>query len=122
MGVERAIEQAEVHGAGRGGELEAVGGAEAGQAVGALLEFVADAETPLGRVFCGLAEGGEVQAAGVVAANDHGEGVFKAERRGDDDVVAGGVEGADGGEDALRNRRSSGCLRMAVRAVPVYST
>ena len=37
---------------------------------------------------------------GVVGADDHGEGVFEAERRLDADVVARGVEGADGGEDA----------------------
>jgi hypothetical protein len=45
---EGAIEQAEVHDAGRAGEVQVVGGGEAGQAVGSRLELVADAEAELG--------------------------------------------------------------------------
>jgi len=108
VGVKGAIEQAEVHGAGWGSEAEAVGGAEAGKAVGALLEFIADAETPPRGVAGRLGERGELKAAGVVAADDHGEGVFEAEGLGGDDVVAGGVETADGLEDAGGVSRFSG--------------
>jgi len=102
MGVESTVEQAEVHGARGCGELEAVGCGETGQAVGALLKLVAHAETPIGRVLRGLGECGEVQAAGVIATNDHGEGVFKTQRLGDGDVVALGVEAPDGVESGLR--------------------
>ena len=49
----------------------------------------------------GLAQGGQVQAAGVVSTNDHGEGIFKAQRLRDGDVVARGVEAADGVENGL---------------------
>ncbi len=45
---------------------------------------------------------------GVVGADDHGEGVFEAEWRFDADVVARGVERADGGEDG-------GCVALAGR-------
>ena len=69
IGPDGAVEQAEVHGAGRAGEAETVGCGKAGQAVGALLELVAHAETPLGGVGGGLAEGGEVQAASICAAS-----------------------------------------------------
>src|ERR1700751_4717497 len=101
-GVEGAVEKAEVHGAGGSGKLESVRGAEAGKAVGALLEFVADTELPFWRVLCGLAEGSEVQAAGVVSADDHGEGVVEAEGRTDGDMVFRGVEAAHGIENLLR--------------------
>ena len=50
MSIERAIEQAEVHGAGRGGEFQPVGGAQTGKPVGALFEFISDAEAPQRRV------------------------------------------------------------------------
>ena len=98
---------------------------KAGQAVGARFELVADAEAELGGDAGGVGDGVEVEALGVVGADDHGEGVFEAERRFDADVVARGVERADGGEDAGGSRwpgGGSGCLRMAVSAVPVYST
>jgi len=121
MGVESTVEQAEVHGARGCGELEAVGCGETGQAVGALLKLVAHAETPIGRVLRGLGECGEVQRRASSPTNDHGEGVFKTQRLGDGDVVARGVE-APTVSRADCGSRLTGCLRIAVRAVPVYST
>ena len=79
--------------------MEVVGGAEAGETVGALGEFVAYAEAPVGGVGGDVGDGFEVEAAGVVAANDHGEGVLEAEAGEDADVVELVVEGGDGGVD-----------------------
>src|SRR5579863_4853967 len=41
-----------------------------------------------------------MKSLGVVAADDHGEGVFKAERRAGGDLVAGFVETLNCGKDA----------------------
>jgi hypothetical protein len=73
----------------RGGpvELQPIGFAEAGQAVGALLEFVADAKFPVRRVLRRLGESRQVQPPRVVAANDHGKGVLETEGRADGDLV-----------------------------------
>jgi hypothetical protein len=99
MVIEGAIEEAEIHRSRRASEVEAVGGAETGEAVGALLEFVTDTETHLPGEFCGLAECGDVKALSVVAADDHGEGIVEAEGRGYGDLEALVVEAADGRED-----------------------
>ena len=120
--IECAVEQAEVHGARRSVEMQIVSGAQPGQAVGALLEFVSNAEAPLRRVGRGLAECGEMKALRVVSADDHGEGIFEAERFGDGDAVARCIEPAHSRENRVSGLRSTGCLRMAVSAVPVYST
>jgi len=63
----------------------------------------------------------QMEIFGVVAADDHGEGVFKAEGLGDFEVEAIGVElldaVIDGGGIACGDS-----FKTAVRAVPVYST
>jgi hypothetical protein len=97
---EGAVEQAEIHGAGRAGEVQVVCGGEAGQAIGARLELVTDAKAELRGDAGGVGDGVEIEATGVVGADDHGKGVLEAERRLDVDFVARFVEAADGGENA----------------------
>ena len=58
---EGAVEQAEIHGA-QGGEVQVVGGGEAGEAVGAGLELVADAEAQLRGELGRVGDGVEVEA------------------------------------------------------------
>jgi len=98
---ESAIEEAEVHYIGRGGKVECVAAAPAAETVGALEEFVADADAPLGVDRSEIGHGAEMEALGVVAADDHGEGVFEAERLGEFEIEALGVllfyAGVDGG-------------------------
>ena len=65
---------------------------EAAEAVGALKEFVADAGAPLGSDGRDIGDGAEVEILGVVAADDHGEGVFEAKRFGDFEAETIGVE------------------------------
>ncbi len=93
-----AVEQAEVHDAGRG-KGEAVGLFEAGEAVGPGLELVADTEAHVGRVGLQVGDGLEVEPVGFGAGHDHGEGVLEAEAALDLDVEAGVVERGDGVED-----------------------
>ncbi len=88
---ERAVDEAEVHDAGRRGEMQPVELAPAGEAVGALEEFVAEAGAHFGGVRDDVAGVAEVEALGVFAADDHGEGVFEAKRLGDFEVEALGV-------------------------------
>ena len=121
VGVEGTIEQAEIHDAWRPSESEAIGLGQSRKAVRALFKFISDSEAPLRRVLRGLAQRGQVQPARIVAANHHGECVFKTERRADGDAVTRRVEAADRIENGL-GVAIKGCLRMAVSAVPVYST
>ena len=99
------------------GEFESVGRAQPRQAIGPLLKFIAHAETPMRRVLRGLAQGRQMQSARIVAADHHGEGVFKSQRRRNDDVVSRGIESADVSRDGLRiavNRLfENGCKRRA---------
>ena len=96
---EGAIDEAEVHDFGGFGKAEMVAGAEAGEAVGALEKFVADAGAPFGGERGDVGERLEVEIFGVVTADDHGEGVFEAEWLGDFQVEAVGVELLHAGED-----------------------
>jgi len=100
--------------------VEAVGCSEAGRRR-ARLELIATPSRHCARAWshrrwC------EAETLRVVAADDHGEGVFKAQRRFHADVIARGVERADGGEDAGRMCVLSGCLRMAVSGCRCNST
>src|SRR5260370_33166869 len=56
--------------------------APAAEAVGALEEFVADAGAPFGSNGSNVGDFLEMEIFGVVAANDHGEGVSETERLG----------------------------------------
>lgn len=56
-----------------------VASAPAGEAVGALEEFVADTGTPFGSERGDVGNGAEVKTLGVIAADDHRECVFKTE-------------------------------------------
>lgn len=91
MGNESAVDQAEVHDVRLIGEMEMVAGAPAGEAVGALEEFVADANAPSWRDGGDIGGGAELEALGIVAADDHGESVLEAERLGDFEMEALGV-------------------------------
>src|ERR1700678_372687 len=77
MSIERSVEQAEVHSTRRGGEFQPVGLTQAGQAIRALLKFISDSQAPLGRVWRGLAQCGQMEGARVFATNDHGKSIFE---------------------------------------------
>jgi len=85
---ESAIEEAEVHDVGLRGEVESVTSAPTAETVGALEEFVADTGAPLWGDGGEVGHGEEVEALRVVATDDHGESVFKAERLGENEVEA----------------------------------
>lgn len=85
---ESAIEEAKVHDVGRRGEVEMVAVAPATETVGALEKFVADADAPLGGNGDKVRHTAEVELVGVSLADDHSEGVGKAQRFGDVKVEA----------------------------------
>src|SRR6266853_5646553 len=89
---EGTVDEAEIHHLGRFGEMEIVAIAPAAEAVGALEEFVADAGAPFGSNGSNVGDFLEMEIFGVVAANDHGEGVFETEWLGDFEMEAIGVE------------------------------
>ena len=64
----------------------------------------------------------EMELLRVVAANDHGERVFEAERLGNFEIEALGVVLFDAMVDGGGIAVAGDSLRTAVRAVPVYST
>src|SRR5260370_11720864 len=76
---EGAVDEAEIHDAGRGGKMQTVKLAPAAKTVRALEEFVSETRAHLGSVGNDVAGVLQVQALGVVTTNDHGKGVFKAE-------------------------------------------
>ncbi|MGC1489960.1 MAG: hypothetical protein WA798_01225, partial [Candidatus Acidiferrum sp.] len=88
---ESAIKKAEVHDAGSSGEMEIVAIAPAAKTVGTLEKFVADADAPFGSYGREIGHGTEMETLGILAANDHGEGVFKAKRFGEREMEAIGV-------------------------------
>src|SRR6267378_398866 len=104
---EGAVDEAEIHHFGRFGEMEIVAIAPAAEAVGALEEFVADAGAPFGGDGSDIGDFLQMEIFGVVAADDHGESVFKTERLGDFEMEAIGVElldaAVDGGGITLRS-------------------
>ncbi len=88
---ESAIDQAEVHDAGRRREMQGVEPAPAAKAVGTLEEFVAEAGAHFRSVGDEVAGVAEMEALGVFAADDHRESVLKAERLGNFQVETLGV-------------------------------
>src|SRR5580693_8746434 len=76
---ESAVDEAEVHDFGSFGEAKIVAVAPATEAVGALEKFIADADAPFGRERCDVGNFLEMEFFCVVAANNHGEGVFETE-------------------------------------------
>jgi hypothetical protein len=88
---ECAVDSAEVHDAWRGGEMQAVELAPAAETVGALEEFVAEAGAHFGGERSNVAGVAEMEALDVFGANDHGEGVFEAERLGDFEIETLGI-------------------------------
>src|SRR5467141_2322716 len=102
-----AVDEAEIHHFGRFGEMKIVAIAPAAEAVGALEEFVADAGAPFGGDGSDIGDFLQMEIFGVVAADDHGESVFKTEGLGDFEMEAIGVEllyaAVDGGGIALRS-------------------
>ncbi len=99
---ESAINEAEIHHAGRLGEMQAVALDEAAIAVGTLEKFVADAGAPSRRDRNDVGDGFEVELVGVGATDNHGESVFEAERFGDVEMEALGVALFDAIVDGLR--------------------
>ena len=106
-----AVDEAEVHDAGRCGEMQAVALAEAAVAVGALEKFVADAGAPSGSDRDDVGDFAEMELLGVGAADDHRERVFESERLGDFEIEALGVALLD----ALRRRRGRSELSWGIR-------
>src|SRR5438034_7062198 len=87
--------------------MQIVAIAPAAEAVGALEKFVADADAPFRSKGRDIGNFLEMEILGVVAADDHGESVFKAERLGDFKVKPVSVEFldsiVDGGGIALQS-------------------
>ena len=106
MANEAAIEEAEVHDSGGFGEMEIVTFDKAGETVGAFEKFVADSGAPFRGDSNDVGEFLEMEGLCVIGANDHGEGVFEAERFGDFEMEAVGVATfdavVDGGRFELR--------------------
>lgn len=88
---ERAIEEAEVHDPGLRREVEGVAIGPAAKAVGTLEEFVAYADTEPRSDGSEVGHIPEVEAGGIVLADDHGERIGEAKRLGNVEVVLVGV-------------------------------
>jgi len=104
---EGAVDEAEVHHVRLPGEVEAVQTGQGAEAVGALEEFVADAGAPLRRDGSDIRNRAKVKVFRVVAADDHGKSVFEAQRLGDFEMKAIGVELLDAVVDRGRIARGS---------------
>ena len=89
---EGAVDEAEVHDARLPIEMEDVAFAPAAETVGALEEFVADADTPIGSERHDIRGFLQMKVFGVVATNDHGERILEAEGLGDFEVEVLGVK------------------------------
>src|SRR5712672_2584199 len=88
---EGAVDEAEIHDAGRSGKMQTVKLAPAAKNVGALEEFVSETRAHLGDVWDDVAGVAQVQVLSVITTNDHGKGVFKAEGLGDLEIETLGV-------------------------------
>src|SRR5882724_10482749 len=88
---EGAVDETEIHHAGRGGKMQTVKLAPAAKTVRALEEFVSEARAHLGDVWDDVAGVAEVQALCIVTTNHHGKGVFKAEGLGNLEIETLGV-------------------------------
>src|SRR5437660_1801828 len=104
---EGSVDEAKVHHFGRLGEMQIVTIAPAAEAVGALEKFVADAGAPFRSKGRDIGDFLKMETFGVVAADNHGESVFKAEWLGNFKVKAISVELLDAivnrGRIALRS-------------------
>src|SRR5256884_8496745 len=104
---EGSVDEAKVHHFGRLGEMQIVTIAPAAEAVGALEKFVADAGAPFRSKGRDIGDFLKMEIFGVVAADNHGESVFKTQRLGDLKVKAVGIELldaiGDGGRTASRS-------------------
>src|SRR5437879_8645507 len=89
---EGAVDEAEIHDFGRACEMQIVAIAPAAKAVGAFEKFVPDARAPFGGERRDVGNFLEMEIFGVIAADDHGESVFKSERFGDFKMKAIGVK------------------------------
>jgi len=76
-GHEGAVDEAEIHDFGRLGEMKIVALTPAAEAVGALKKFVADAGAPFGSDGGDFGDFLQMEILGIVAADDHGEGISK---------------------------------------------
>src|SRR5580658_8947298 len=81
--LQSAIQQAQIHDARLSDEAEAVSLCPAAIAVRTLHELVPEARTPLRRVGHHVGDHTEMQAPGILAADDDRERVVEAERRAD---------------------------------------
>jgi len=98
---EGAVEEAEVHDARRSNKAEGVAIAPAAEAVGALKEFIADADAPFGSEGRDVGYFLQMEAPGVLGTDDHGKRIFEAERLGDFELEALGVELLDAAVDGV---------------------
>src|SRR5271169_6769925 len=71
--------------------MQIVAVAPAAKAVGAFEEFIANTSVPLGSDWGEIGHGMEMEVVGVVAADNHGKGVFEAKRFGEFEIETLGV-------------------------------
>lgn len=85
------INEAEVHDAGSGGEVKIIAIAPAAKTVGAFKKLIADADAPLGGDSGEIGHRAEMEAHGIIATDDHSEGVREAERLAEREMEAAGI-------------------------------
>ena len=83
-----AVDEAEIHDAGRRREAKRVAIAPAAEAVGALEEFVADTDMPLRSNRGEVGHGAKMEFSRIEATDDHGKGVFKSKRISNGNAIA----------------------------------
>jgi hypothetical protein len=98
---EGAVNEPEIHDVGRRREAERVAITPAAEAVGALEEFIADADAPFRSEGSDVGYFLQMKALGVFGADDHGERIFEAERLGDFELETLGVKLFDAAVDRV---------------------
>ena len=119
---QRAIKQAQIQDSRLGGELQTVNAREAGISVRALHELVAKAGAPVVRVRAASVRVRQMQSARVFAAHHDRESVVESERGQHCEVKSLARTRACTFPKTAVGSLSIGSCRIAVSAVPVYST
>src|SRR5438309_8350401 len=81
MFLECSVEQAQIHDARRGGELQSIGARQARVTVGAFHEFVTKTGAPSGSVSDEVRDGAQFEFLRVFIANHNGKRIVESERR-----------------------------------------